>query len=293
MRRKSVWILLAILAVLLAVWAVSCSRSGKGGPKGGGEGEAESRMPEGREVDGAAQKAPGEGGGETEPDRLAGGGTGTLTYAVKETQQEYRADDGTPIFRAKLSWPAFDGDEEGIEEINRFFESWAQGKLAEYADAQNSTRQAALEVYRESRNSSWTGPWGESYGVEAVQTHGDYVSVLMTSFLEDGGAPGLPCREGHLFRLTDGQPVGICEMTGKNQEEWDRLLRERFSAAIREGDRALYYENALETLRTYDMRNAGCYLTETGIVFYLEPYEIAPYATGYVEVSVSYEDAGA
>ncbi|HJA30110.1 MAG TPA: RsiV family protein [Candidatus Eisenbergiella pullicola] len=290
MRRKSAWILLAVLAVLLAVWMVSCSQRAKKSPGGTEVQEEESQLQEGREVDGAAQMAPRD---ETGQDRLAGGSSGELTYAVQRIEREYQADDGTPIFLAKLSWPAFDGEGEGIEAINRYFESWAQDKLTEYADAQNSTRQAALEVYRESRNLSWTGPWGESYEVEAVRTHGDYVSVLMASFLEEGSAHGLPYREDHLFRMSDGKSVGICEMTGKDQEEWNRLLRERFSQAVMEGDRSLYYDNALETLRTYDMRKAGYYFTDTGIVFYLAPYEIAPYSSGYVEISVSYEEAGA
>ena len=41
------------------------------------------------------------------------------------------------------------------------------------------------------------------------------------------------------------------------------------------------------------MLKAGYYFTDTGIVFYLAPYEIAPYSSGYVEISVSYEEAGA
>ena len=293
MRRKSVWVILAVLAVsLTALFVIRMVSGRRDAEKSPEKADVQEDYPaqEGREVDGAAQKAPGQEEGNRDP---SGGGSGPLTYVVRQLWQEYQADDGAPIFSVQLSWPAFDGEGEGVKTINRYFENWAQAKLAEYGGGQNSTRQSALEVYRESRSTSWTGPWGETYAVESVQTHGDYVSILMASSLAEGAAGGLPYRESHLFRISDGERVGICEITKKEQKEWDRILRENFSRAVREGDPALYYNNALERLQTCDMQKAGCYFSDTGIVFYLPPYEIAPYSTGYVEVLIPYDEAGA
>lgn len=229
---------------------------------------------------------------ETARDQLAGGSTENITYEVQYVNRRYEADDGTPIFELKLARPMLMGEGEGIEKINTFFEKWSQKKLEEYEADENSTRQSALEVYRESRDAGWAGPWGEEYRVSAVKAHSGYVSILMDSYLYEGGAHGMPYREGHVFRLMDGQEVALTDLSGKKQEEWDKLLRARFSKLVSEGEEAQYYEDALELLKERDMKDTGYYFTDTGIIFYLPPYEIAPYSTGYVEIEIPFEEAG-
>lgn len=246
------------------------------------ETESEAKLQDGSET----------GADESLQDQLAGGGTGDITYEVQHTEKHYEADDGTAIFKLKLSYPVLMGDGEGIRKINSFFKDWSAKKLEEYEADENSTRQSALEVYRESRDAGWAGPWGEEYEVSSVKAWAGYVSVLLDSYLYEGGAHGMPYREGHVFRLSDGQQVELSRLTGKTQADWDKLLRARFSDLVSEGKEAMYYEDALELLKERDMKDTGYYFTDTGIVFYLPPYEIAPYSTGYVEIVIPFEEAG-
>ncbi|MDO4293261.1 MAG: DUF3298 domain-containing protein [Eubacteriales bacterium] len=231
--------------------------------------------------------APGDGA----RDLLAGGSAGRLTYQVRQRAERYAADDGADIFQLRLSWPVLSGTSEGIERINLFFEEWAQGKLEEYEEDAESTRQSALEVYRESRDAGWAGPWGEEYQVGSVGACRDYVSVLLDSYLYEGGAHSMPYREDYAFRISDGERMELEDMTERSKREWRVLLRDRFLQKIGEGRASDYYVDAEEILRTAQLEESGYYFTDTGIVFYLPPYTVAPYSTGYVEVEIPFEEA--
>ena len=221
-------------------------------------------------------------------DELAGGGTGDMTYVISRLERQYEAEDQTAIFRVKISYPVFYGQQTGIADINGFFEEWARKTLEECESGEGSTRQTALEVYRESRDSGWEAPWSEAYEVRDVTAWNGYVSVLTESSLDGGGSSGIPYREVWVFRLSDGQQTGLSEITGKERGEWEALLRARFAELVKRDGPDRFYADAGEKLADYDMEKAGYYFTETGIAFFLQPYEIAPYAAGYVETVIPY-----
>lgn len=221
--------------------------------------------------------------------RISGGSSGKITYEIHFREKEYEADDGTGIFVLKLSYPVLLGSGEGIGEVNGFFERWADEKLREYESDENSTRQSALEVYRESRDAGWAGPWGEEYKVSSVGVLNGYVSVLMDSYLYEGSVHGMPYRETYAFDLADGRRAELTEMSELTQREWERLLRERFREKISQEEG--YYADAQEIMQQFDFRKAGWYFADGGIVFYLPPYTVAPYDAGYVEISVPFEEA--
>lgn len=253
---------------------------GNGQEEGGTEGESDAWDAEGKAVLDSSGQTNG---------RISGGSSGKITYEIRFLEKEYEADDGTGIFVLKLSYPVLLGSGEGLGEVNGFFERWAEEKLREYESDENSTRQSALEVYRESRDVGWAGPWGEEYRVSSVGVFNGYVSVLMDSYLYEGSVHGMPYREAYAFDLTDGRKAELTEMSGLTQEEWDRLLRERFLEKISQEEG--YYADAREVMQQFDFKKAGWYFAGGNIVFYLPPYTVAPYDAGYVEISVPFEEA--
>lgn len=290
MKREKNWRILAAALILAVPCAAGCGKK----TVDPSESEETQRAETGTqsETQGETESGQETETGETARDQLVGGSTENITYEVEYVKRQYEADDGTPIFELKLALPRLEGEGEGIEKINLYFAEWGRKKLEEYEADENSTRQSALEVYRESRDAGWAGPWGEEYRVSAVKAYSGCVSILLDSYLYEGGAHGMPYREGHVFRLSDGQEVALTDLTEKKQEEWDKLLRARFSRLVSEGEEAQYYEDALDLLKERDMKDTGYYFTDTGLVFYLPPYEIAPYSTGYVEIEIPFSEAG-
>lgn len=217
---------------------------------------------------------------ETDTGQLSGGGVGSVTYEVGYVEKQYEAEDGTAIFEVKIAYPILMGEDDASKVINTYYEEWKNRKLKEYESDENSTRQSALEVYRESKDAGWQGPWGEHYEVSSVKTWNGFLSILMNSYLYEGGAHSMPYREGHLFRLSDGQELKLSDLGGKTQEDWEKVMRARFAEQIAEGAEGEFYEDSAEMIKERDMSDAGYYFSDTGLVFYLPPYEIAPYSTG-------------
>lgn len=289
MEGKKIWLVLtAVFCMTAAVMFAACGKKTVNPPESEeSEGEAQETESETEEADTESETE-----GEKDTDRLAGGSVGTVIYEIGHVEKQYEAEDGTAIFEVKIAYPILTGEDSASREINTFFEEWKNRKLEEYESDENSTRQSALEVYRESRDTGWQGPWGEQYEVSSLKTWNGFLSVLVNSYLYEDGAHGMPYREGHLFRLEDGQMVGLSELGGKTQEDWEKVMRARFAEKIAEGEEGEFYEEALEMIKDRDMSDAGYYFTDTGIAFYLPPYEIAPYSTGYVEIVVPYEETG-
>lgn len=288
MIKKKRWFALSVLLVLTMVLAVACGKKTVDPPEAPQSEETQ------EETEAAPQQSTEQTKTESENDdcmdQLIGGSAGTVNYAVNFVEKQYEAEDGTAIFKMSMAYPIFEGEEEGVMQINRFYQDWSEQKVKEYEEDEDSTRQSALEVYRESRDAGWPGPWTENYEVSSVKTWNGYVSVLMDSYLYEGGAHGMPYREGHVFRLSDGQEVELADLTNKDQGEWDKILRARFADRIAQGEEAEFFEDALESIKVRDMKDVGYYFTETGIAFYLPPYEVGPYSTGYVEVEVPFDE---
>lgn len=159
---------------------------------------------------------------------LLGGGSGSVTYQVKTVQENFHAEDGTVLYQLQLSWPYFAGKAGGVLQVNRFFEDWKNEKLRIYEADGDSIRQAALEIYRESKDSGWTGSWTERYRVSRVCTKGQYVSVLLDSDLKEGNLKKIPHRESYVLDLESGQQVTLEKLLGKSREECYQLLQEAY-----------------------------------------------------------------
>lgn len=296
-RNLAVWtafLTAGALFMLCGAAAAGCGERSRQERQNAAEHEAEQKGIEesaaGEQADArdAQGKAVSEFSGQTKG-KLSGGSSQDLTYEIRFLEKEYAADDGAGIFRLKLSWPVLLGNDDGIDEVNGFFENWAEEKLREYESDENSTRQSALEVYRESRDVGWAGPWGEEYRVGSVGVFAGYVSILMDSYLYEGGVHGMPYREAYTFELADGSRAELAEMSSCTPGEWEKLLRTKFLDKISREEG--YYADAREILEKYDFAKAGWYFADGGIVFYLPPYTVAPYDAGYVEIEIPFEEA--
>lgn len=117
----------------------------------------------------------------------------------------------------------------------------------------------------------------------------DIVCFLMDGYEYTGGAHGMPFREVMIYDLISGERVYAEDVLDVDEATFSKAYMDAYEAKIAESP-DLYWEEAVEILEgeaSFD--NASYYLSDTGVIFYQEPYMIAPYSEGYVEVEVSYE----
>ncbi len=102
----------------------------------------------------------------------------------------------------------------------------------------------------------------------------------------------MPGRETHIFSGEDGSEVTLASLLPPSEEEVNELAREKFLARIEEHPEDGYFEDAADTINAKTDFLSQSYLTQEGVVFYAQPYEIGPYSSGFHEITLTWEELG-
>lgn len=109
------------------------------------------------------------------------------------------------------------------------------------------------------------------------------ICILHQGYLYTGGAHGLPYRTSSIYNVDTGKEVTPMEYLKKDEkqlkEEVNKAFRKKF-----EQDPSMYWENANKIVEEIKLSDMGYYLTNEGMVFFLDPYIVAPFAGGFSEV---------
>ena len=223
---------------------------------------------------------------------------GDYTYHVESLEKEWTTPGGTLACTVKLAYPVFEGDTEGEKNINAFFEEWVDDKLDNYENDEDSIVNMALQYQTEMGTESGADQEDillplceEDFNVGGVVDRGSVISVFMESYTYEGGAHGMPGRVNYLFDKTTGKETTPAALISISKEELNEKVRGLFLEQVRENPEE-FFEDAEETLNNKTDFMDNCYFSEKGVVFYTTPYEIAPYAAGYTDVTVPFEELG-
>ena len=226
---------------------------------------------------------------------------GDYSYHVESLEKEWTTDNGTLACTVKLAYPVFEGDTEGEKNINAFFKEWADDKLDYYENDKDSIVNIALQYQTEletEQNSTQEDstlppvpPSEEDFSVGGVTVRGSVISVFMESYSYEGGAHGMPGRANYLFDKTTGKETTLASLISISEEELNQKVRCLFQEQVK-GNTEGFFEDAEETLNNKKDFIDNYYFSEDGVVFYATPYEIAPYAAGYTEVTIPFEELG-
>ena len=102
-----------------------------------------------------------------------------------------------------------------------------------------------------------------------------------------GGAHGSTLRTSDTFDLRTGRLLPLCSFFDPCTDWCENLIRQitEQADANNAADPNIYFENYRELIRqTFDP--CQYYLNDSGIVIYFQQYDIAPYSTGIVELTV-------
>ncbi|MFN4079323.1 MAG: RsiV family protein [Saprospiraceae bacterium] len=198
--------------------------------------------------------------------------------------------------RIELEWPVL---ESGSETLKANFAKWAESYLVsmltigESADAVREIEPAAAlflsahdEFLRE-REEGVMGNWAVDAGYNILLNDGAHLSAQINAYTYAGGAHG----------LGGAQIASFDTRTGK-QLDWEDLVADQ-SALRNLAEKAFRKERADAFAEGFDFdetfvfdlpQNFG--LTEQGILFYYNPYEIGPYAMGATEFVIPFEELG-
>ena len=118
-----------------------------------------------------------------------------------------------------------------------------------------------------------------------------YVCVRADGYESTGGAHGTPFRQYFVFDRETGARLSLSDVVENPVEE----LQAKVGAAFRELAEKTNFafespEDLEHTVADGISYESPFYLSETGVVFYYAPYEIASYAEGFPEVTIPYSE---
>lgn len=125
------------------------------------------------------------------------------------------------------------------------------------------------------------------YGITLLNDQ--YLSIWADGYEYAGGAHGMPFRTTLIFDLETGEQVKGKGLFEVSEEQFREIKLEAYRELIAQSEEGIYWENALSIVEESADFDSGYYLTKNGVTFYYHPYELAPYAAGYVEATVPYE----
>lgn len=156
-----------------------------------------------------------------------------------------------------------------------------------------------LEVYREENlplaglagnEISMALSWEKYITGEFTGTYDrKYVNYTVTDYSYTGGAHGMNSETNYIFRLDNGEKVGIDDIFIEGNED---KLSEMIMASLKdngnEGDRS-----AADYLLVKKIEPTGNFhISGKGVTFIYNPYEIAAYAAGTIKITIPWTELG-
>lgn len=178
-----------------------------------------------------------------------------------------------------------DGDSDAAKNMNRVLEAAAESQVG----------------YGESLADNVGEEWvhDDSFSMSTLQyeisdvTYLDerYFCVEATGSEYMGGAHGMPYREYYIFDRQSGKQLGLSDIVSTPEEELKKIVAGHFREYAERTNATFETPEELEqTVIGRVNYRFPFYLTQDGVVFYFTPYDIAPYAAGFPEVTVPYSE---
>jgi len=166
-----------------------------------------------------------------------------------------------------------------MDQLNQAFEKKA-------LDFKKETEKTTQEVIEEAKKHGWPLRTGSVYTeYEARINDNQTMSISVTYYQYTGGAHGISFKETVNLDLVNEKELLLQELFAGSAAYKQVLTDELLKQMTNEKD-DLFAEAVRDFKATDDLK---FYLTDEAIVFYFNPYEIAPYARGIVEYEVPYD----
>lgn len=201
-----------------------------------------------------------------------------LTVIKKEERREYKNNQGDIRLYLNYQYPLLEGPQKGIPQINEETKKQKEAWFDSHKELINSIKGEQNYGFKNVDEVSYIITYNKD----------GKVGVLYEGYLFTGGAHGMPYRSSYIYELDTGEKLAPSQMLQKSNEEIKNSLVEQFRKRVEE-NKDWYWPEALQIVKDMDLSKIGYYITDEGIVFYFDPYVLAPFAAGFVEVLVPWK----
>lgn len=210
--------------------------------------------------------------------------TATAKAKIKyETyEKEYRLKSGEIYFAVYARYPVISGKTESTQRINRTLKEYADEMIRE-AGSMRKDEKETKKLYMD-----LDGYTQYSLDAQITYQQNGILSVLFSGSEYHLGTPhGFAYGRAFNFDMKTGELLCMEQILDMTKKEVRGLLKKKIKKQIRKEPDA-FYENAKELVADCIKKAPeNFYLTEEGLVYFFQLYDIAPYASGIQTVTVS------
>lgn len=220
--------------------------------------------------------------------------TNTVIIETKKTQhkitrekisEEFKDDSGNVILKTLYEYPSIENPEndEYIAELNEYFKN----NITEFSADADEWTAAAKEHCDLTDGENWE-PYEVSFTYDIDTDKNNLLGVTYQTFANFRGAHPITAEFSEIFDLSAKKQLEFSDILAGTAEEAEEFVKSVFAEEIQK-EPDMYFEDALETLKS-DECVPEMRLTDTAVEIYLNPYEIAPYASGIITIEIPFEE---
>ena len=163
--------------------------------------------------------------------------------------------------------------------------------IIDYLNRTDKYHTTAEELYSDAKSAHDAETLSDAYYFQTTFTpmrlDGGVFSLLGNTITHKGHAHPEVTAESVTYDLTTGNPLTFSHILQPNADM--EILRSYLLAALQaQEDTVSFYEDYKNTVTQLFQNPANWYFSETGLVFYYSPYEIAPYSSGVITAEIEY-----
>lgn len=217
--------------------------------------------------------------------------SGVVIIDSKTVEDQDTADDGTVIYSRSYTQPlvTIANNAEAAEKINADIQS----RIDNFT-ASDTIRKESHEYYEISSKEEGYDffEYTESLEFEKVRSDANVISFIMTSSGYMGGAHGYYNSFGLNYDTKTGELIDFAALSDDADKFYnDTLAYNRELTQTDEYKERMFPEDFFDgsELETYLYADEKWYLSDEGLVFISNPYELGPYASGIIEFVIPYD----
>lgn len=223
----------------------------------------------------------------------------TKKYTVGKSKyaKDYKLKNGRVYFSVAGTFPTIKDDSEAANKINEALNKEKKSLINGWKKNASTYKEEYKLFLEDEKKDDVTINWTYSDEItyKVTANNDQYFSVILSGYLYMGGAHGDPYRECLTFDAQTGKKLTATKILGLNKKQLNAKVRKLYLAKWdKKGEDAGFYpaykdgrKELKERLKDMDFSN-NFYVKNNGkIVFFTYPYNLGPYAAGFISVSTT------